>query len=750
MADLLDRMPVLRTDEQNAKPPKHFMVDARTILQLGRQSIKDNVTAVLELVKNSYDADADVVEVEVITGQENSYIRIADDGCGMTEKEVDDNWLRIGFSGKRMDRYSSRNRRKTGEKGVGRISADRLGSSLELRTRAAGQNEFGLIINWNDFEVEGENLSDVPLQTLEHVDLDLPTPDEIPATSGTELKICGLRELWTATDIQTLYEELSVLTPPFEQVQDFKIYLKTDVETDYKGLVTSSFQEAALLEMDARFDGEILHYCLIDRSNSAAPVTLNAEIEWKQLVQRVSHGKQIRTFALTGPVRLKLLFYLRSQTDLLSEAGLKLEDLREFLDRNVGVKIYRDNIRVRPYGDPATPDGDWLGLNARRVRNPAGLDRPDYTFSANQVVGAVFLSRDDNSELIDSASREGLIHGEAFADMRALTLASLALMEIHRHEENQKQGEKRDQPSADKMLTDFAKELSTLKKDLEEVQDNLANALFVPTDEIKRTLNRVSRVAENAQATAASLNEIMSQSGVLRGLATLGIAASVFGHETQSALSQFISSTALVRDLLQVSPPDTTSTLDEVEKALRYARQVSAWGAFSLARVKRNKRNKRNLNVKETICQITKGLESVFQSASIRLDTTRLEDVNANLFEMDIEAIVLNLLTNAYIACQQMKRPRVVQIELSKIAFKEKEGCEIVVSDTGPGVADDLVDKIWKPLVSFRKDAKGNEEGTGLGLTIVSSIITEAGGHKSVSRSEELGGARFAVWLPME
>ena len=108
---------------------KKFKIDARLILQLGRDSIKDHSTALVELVKNSFDADASKVEVEIYCKGANKGIRVADNGFGMTETEIDDNWLRIGFSEKKNSK-TSKGRRKTGEKGIGRIASDRLGSNV--------------------------------------------------------------------------------------------------------------------------------------------------------------------------------------------------------------------------------------------------------------------------------------------------------------------------------------------------------------------------------------------------------------------------------------------------------------------------------------------------------------------------------------------------------------------------------------------------------------------------------------------
>src|SRR5947209_480750 len=125
-----------------------FTVDARTIIALGRNSIKDNTTALLELVKNSYDADSTKVEIEIITkGKDGGYIRIADNGKGMTENEVESKWLRIGYSYKVFDTVSKLGRRKTGEKGVGRLAADRLGSLLTLITKSKENSIVGIKID---------------------------------------------------------------------------------------------------------------------------------------------------------------------------------------------------------------------------------------------------------------------------------------------------------------------------------------------------------------------------------------------------------------------------------------------------------------------------------------------------------------------------------------------------------------------------------------------------------------------------
>lgn len=249
-----------RTSETVISKGKRFSIDARAMLTWGRDSIKDHSTAVLELVKNSYDAGATVVVVTIVSGESSSakcMIRIADDGAGMSNKEVSNKWLRIGYSDKRTDK-SVRGRRKAGEKGIGRISADRLGSVLELRTQCSADDAVGLGVNWDLFEHSGVDLNTIELHSLDNLnflvprqatynekrdkfeDPPKPRPNSRKVT-GTELTIRNLRQRWTPSDVEDLRNELSVLTSPLKRTEDFQIRLINDVSPARDGVITSPF-----------------------------------------------------------------------------------------------------------------------------------------------------------------------------------------------------------------------------------------------------------------------------------------------------------------------------------------------------------------------------------------------------------------------------------------------------------------------------------------------------------------------------
>ena len=175
---------------------KKFKIDARLILQLGRDSIKDHSTALVELVKNSFDADASKVEVEIYSKGEKKGIRVADNGFGMTETEIDNNWLRIGFSEKKNSKTSKKGRRKTGEKGIGRIASDRLGATLKMFTKSEEDALQGLQVNWDEFDVAGKSIDDIELDEIQNPTINIPVrKGEQARETGTELLISNLRSL---------------------------------------------------------------------------------------------------------------------------------------------------------------------------------------------------------------------------------------------------------------------------------------------------------------------------------------------------------------------------------------------------------------------------------------------------------------------------------------------------------------------------------------------------------------------------
>ena len=171
----------------------HFQTDAAIIARLGRQLVARQETALIELVKNAYDADATQVVVSFSDrGTPAATIQIEDDGTGMTYDEIVGGFLRLASETKVEFPKSPRYRRtRAGRKGIGRFSTQRLGDRLELTTYAAGEPQtLRLVVDWTSFE-GGKKLEDVRVEIFE-----LP-----PQSPGTRLQISGLHDSWAPGQI---------------------------------------------------------------------------------------------------------------------------------------------------------------------------------------------------------------------------------------------------------------------------------------------------------------------------------------------------------------------------------------------------------------------------------------------------------------------------------------------------------------------------------------------------------------------
>lgn len=749
---------------------KYFSVDARAMLTWGRESIKDHTTAVLELVKNSYDASATIVEVQIqgnSPGDGGPYIRIADDGIGMSSGQVEQHWLRLGYSAKREERFTSRGRRKTGEKGVGRISADRLGAVLELRSQARNERATGLRVDWNEFEKPGRDLQGVPIQELDHLRFQVPRPSrwhrqrrgygDPPVSvsnsrtrSGTELLILNLRQNWEPQDIQELVRLLSLLTPPFEHVEDFQVRVENDVDKACNGMVTSPLMASAAIEAHFSLErngvvtGKIIHRVHASKRRVETPVS----IPFDQLVHPKprpgAHTSHTELSKRLGPVSTRLLFYPQ-KAETVRGLDLQLSDLREFLGANAGVRVYRDGIRVPPYGDQGRPEGDWLALGDRKARNPAGPNRPDFRVSPHQLVGAVFIGRDTNPELVDTSGREGLVAGQSLATLKVFLMGCMTQLEAHYHKLFASTGKTAAEgpPSPRDTVNELRVHLSELAATIRRTEEKLPPSLGSQMNAVVEQLASASQKIKHAEK---SFDELGSQAAISRTLATIGIAAATFGHETQRGLDSLRATLEAARLLVRNGEPPR-EVLSELEKAIRESEGVSAWGAFALGRVRRDKRARRLIDLASLVGDVLDEIMPAMDASSVTLSRS-LEPIKARTFAMDVECVIINLLTNSYYFVKQSSRDRRIAVRLRAKSTRGRVGFELVVADSGPGVASSITERIWEPLFTTKTDDSGKPVGTGLGLALVNAVVQDTEGTRAVDIDSRLGGARFAVWLP--
>src|SRR6267143_694318 len=293
-------------------------------------------------------------------------------------------------------RVTAKGRRVLGEKGVGRFAADKLGRKLELLSRRKGRAaEIHAAFDWDLFDSDTHMLSDIESRW------EIRPAREI-RTHGTLLRIDGLRTQWTERMYRRLSTRLTRLRCPFEDRADFMIRIESDAFPDYSGELTNDFLDRAPYRIDATFNGAGVRVSI----NGGPPATHR----W--------NGPGSLT---CGPVRVRL-YAFDLETEALSKVGPRAE-ARAWLREWSGVSVYRDGFRVWPYGEP---HDDWLRLDQRRVNNPV------VRLSNNQVVGFVEITQDGNPDLRDQTNREGIVHTQAFEDLRRFLYFALQILEAER------------------------------------------------------------------------------------------------------------------------------------------------------------------------------------------------------------------------------------------------------------------------------------------------------------------------------
>jgi signal transduction histidine kinase len=420
----------------NRKIP--FRVQSHILKLLGDELIGHDRLAVFELVKNSYDADATVVDVTLALNATPPVIVVADNGTGMSAETIELAWLEIGTDSKRNGNgrgRSSLGRIPLGEKGVGRLAVQKLGEELRLFTREMNGPEYEFSINWGKLIDSARYLgSGLEVEVFER-----PTSHVIKSESGTRVEIsCLHRAAWTRGEVRDLYRLVSSLNNPFSEAESFKVNLHLPGrEKEIEGLPTlTQMLNSAVWKFEFRLDDEtgILHWeyafrppkykGLQSRSSSGEEKLQLLEPDEDDVpietdAQKISGQKTEPRIFLTkdelqgiGPV--KGTFYAFHRRDEILKASGAPQQLKKWLENQTGVRVYRDNIRVFNYGEPGE---DWLGLDARRINRPAGK------LGTGSIIAQISLSLDKSSGLKEKTNREGFDENKVFRQLRRVALS---------------------------------------------------------------------------------------------------------------------------------------------------------------------------------------------------------------------------------------------------------------------------------------------------------------------------------------
>ncbi len=668
---------------------------ARLINLIGDELISDEPVAVVELVKNAYDADAKRVDVsfEGDDPRAPQRIVIADNGVGMDLDIVLNAWLEPGTARKKQNARSPGGRLYLGAKGIGRFATARLGSSLLLETRAAGQDlVVYVLLNWGAFTDDGY-LEDVEVEYEARVDAQMPV--------GTRLTIEGLRQdAWRRESFETLHARLSRLISPFKENEDFEIALNIPGLPELSGVVQAP---ELLLKpkylLDGRLDsnGHFLGNISIDGADTPIDRMLGRGDEKPEC----------------GDFRVEIRAWDRDRAGLAPIAArenLAISQVRKTLDTYCGVSIYRDGFRVHPYGETGN---DWLSLDLRSRQNPAR------NLANNQTIAAIRISRDSNPNLQDRSTREGMIRNVAHSALEDWFRRVIAILEEARYKSRPRKGPA---PRGDQLFEPF-----DLKGAVERTENTLG-ASHPITKLLAETERQVSEGVDRIQEVFSRL--LMS--------AGLGHMVDIVIHEIGAPLGKTNRQLAILERSLKkmLSHEEYQNVASSIASIRTWQEQIHGLRQRLDPQTPSKRGRASTFDVADEVQLTFELYAALIQKQGIAVHFSRpVDPIQVRMSNAALSQVLANLIDNALFWIIQKKgvaHGGQIQADLRSIP----NGFAVAISDDGPGVSSENHETIFEPYFSTKPN------GIGLGLYIARLVIEPYG--RLVLRDEGvLGGATF-------
>lgn len=834
-----------------------FKVSARTARLIGRENIATSKGAIIELVKNAYDADSSVAIVFfdnkystflseisedhfetllkkgidkklldiIYKFEEENYILnsnidedklltfkkaisrlsvlyIIDAGEGMTQNVIREHWMTIGTDNKSNNVFTKTGRVKAGAKGIGRFALDKLGSKCEMTTifnpkyhhqdtdingEKTNCKGYKWKVDWEDFEGEYKTIDSVGAELFgllnstikREITQEIPSFDfskissEVDFEFGTILKISDLRDNWEDYYVQQVYSDLEVLVPP-KETGGFEIYLYSSLEPNKYGEVFSSicddfdFKLTAIadenqnvkIKIERReYDIELIPNEFFERDAlKKFPYTKEifkkgfweTSLTFSQLLKGFKDVDEDNIFSNIGVFEFSFYFLKRTydtpNADRFFYRRFMSNDRKDWLNKFGGIKLFRDNFRVRPYGEVKDAAFDWLGLGSRKSTSPAGVAKKEggYRVEPENVAGAVKISRLTNVNFEDKSSREGLQDNKTFQIFKQLLASIINVFEEDRSYiaremsdfDDFRFGAERDLKAAEELAKRILESSRAKKKEKESASGNTEqntsnNQNGTDTDREKEIL------ASKIESQEEEIEKLKEEQKVLRGLASSGIVLASFSHDLSKLNDVLNSRTDKLKGLLLSKIAETEyegiedrkNPFFQLEKIKKQDLKLQNWLNFSLGATRKDKRKRKQLFLKKYFSDLSVDWSTVLENRGINFDVTDIENLDLRVYEIDFDSIFNNLLVNSIDAFTILKINRAREIKIKAKSTNK----EIIIDyyDNGPGLSDDILDpnKIFEPLFTTRRNPfTGEEEGTGLGMWLVKSIVSENDG----------------------
>jgi len=729
---------------------------ARLLTMLGEQLIKNEQIALAELIKNSYDADADWVRICFLGFGENmqftndSKIIIEDNGCGMTPDIIEKSWMNPATPNKKTKagedaKTPEKGRVIQGEKGIGRFAILKLGRKISITTRpknsvdeyiidydlSAYDDDF-LTFNGEEKELFIDDISiNVKTQNpLQIVDREVIVNHKTYSShnnKGTKIEISNLKGEWSNRKIEDVNRESQKLESIFDkifgkksengfeigfQVDDKKISLSDKTISELSALLDHSavlkLTEGRYLENEKCFlfkqNGTSFRLNLSDPRFVGLSVFRDYFIVNKDLF-----GNPIQKNSCCGNFGFNF-FIFDLNADKESKYYLDPDDKK--LVKEHRIYLYRDKIRVAPYGDP---NDDWLGTDKKRAVGKAG----GY-LSNDQVVGFVDITKKDNPRLKDKTNREGLIEeGSATSDFITLLHSFLLFIRQHPYKQYQQRITQENEQHNQKLRVVDSK-FKVLANSI--VNNPIAVAAY--QDVLKSYKVEKEFIQRRLEAT--------------EDLAGVGLSVETASHDLMMMLSKGVDSIdCLIKDIEGKSITD-----ENLQSELLKIRGIFSFVDTQMRDIqllfKSSKQRRREIRINEILDKVVTIYNRSLKREHIELEINKFGNpIVAKCTDAVLLQLLINLFDNAiYWLSVVDNNEKRITITL------DGDNKQVIFSDNGPGIHTDDAPFIFEAFYS------GKEDGRGLGLYIAHQLLNRMG--YSIELAERkldkiLSGANFVI-----